>query len=190
MYSIFLFSMVNMLVEIPYVILGSLSFTLPFFYIVGFQNEGNAVVKFFWYWLFQFLFNLVFVYFGQFYAYFVPNEALAQVFMGLNGTVTTIFCGFMILPQDFPPFWIFMYYINPLVYALEGLNMTQFYNDNTPVTVVQGAPTVTAENFVNLFYTEFSYSHVGLDVMALFIFMFFLRVGTYVCMRYLRHEKR
>jgi hypothetical protein len=39
---------------------------------------GNAVVKFFWYWLFQGLFNLTFVYFGQFYAYFVPNEALAQ----------------------------------------------------------------------------------------------------------------
>jgi hypothetical protein len=54
----------------------------------------------------------------------------------------------------------------------------------------QGAPTVTAEKFVNLFYTEFSYSHVGLDIMALFIFMFFLRVGTYVCMLLLRHEKR
>jgi hypothetical protein len=39
-------------VEIPYLILSSLCFTLPFFYIVGFQNVGHTSGKFGYYWLF------------------------------------------------------------------------------------------------------------------------------------------
>lgn len=61
----------------PYIIVASVTFTLPFFYIVGF-NVGNVTVKFFWYWLFQGLLNFVFVYFGQFFAFLVPSPNVAQ----------------------------------------------------------------------------------------------------------------
>ena len=78
MYSIILYSLVYFLVEIPYVTLASLSFTLPFFFIVGFQNAGNETAKFFWYWLFQGLFTFVMVYFGQLFAALCPSPQSAQ----------------------------------------------------------------------------------------------------------------
>lgn len=78
MYSVILYSFVYFLVEVPYITLASLSFTLPFFYIVGFQHVGNATVKFFWYWLFQGLFTFVMVYFGQLFAALVPTPQSAQ----------------------------------------------------------------------------------------------------------------
>ena len=78
MYSVILYSIVYFLVEIPYVTLASLSFTLPFFYIVGFQHVGNATAKFFWYWLFQGLFTFVMVYFGQLFAALCPSQQSAQ----------------------------------------------------------------------------------------------------------------
>ena len=58
--------------------LASLSFTLPFFFIVGFQHVGNQTVKFFWYWLFQGLLTFVMVYFGQFFAALCPSPQSAQ----------------------------------------------------------------------------------------------------------------
>jgi ABC-type multidrug transport system ATPase subunit len=78
MYSIILYSLVYFLVEIPYVTLASLSFTLPFFFIVGFQHVGNVTAKFFWYWLFQGLFTFVMVYFGQLFAALCPSPQSAQ----------------------------------------------------------------------------------------------------------------
>jgi ABC-type multidrug transport system permease subunit len=65
------------LVEIPYLIVSSLFFTLPFFYIIGFENTGNVTVKFFWYWLFQGLYLAVLVYFGQLYAALYPTQQVA-----------------------------------------------------------------------------------------------------------------
>lgn len=64
--------------------------------------------------------------------------------------------------------------------------MTQFYHDNNPVKVPTGGPDTTATIYINGYYTEMSYSHVGLDVMALLIFCLFLRFvdafdGIFIC---------
>jgi hypothetical protein len=59
-------------------LLSSLSFTLPFFYIVGFNHVGNATEKFFWYWLFIFMFQATMCFIGEFYVALTPNEATTQ----------------------------------------------------------------------------------------------------------------
>lgn len=61
------------LLQLPYLILSSLSFVLPFFYIVGFDNVGNVTDKFFWYWLFHCLTMSTFVYLAQFFSYLMPT---------------------------------------------------------------------------------------------------------------------
>ena len=80
----------------------------------------------------------------------------------------------MIRAESFPTFWIFMYWLNPLHYALEGLNMTQFHNDHTVITTLSGQ-TTTAEIFINEFFSTWSYNHRWLDVMALILFIVSLR---------------
>jgi ABC-type multidrug transport system permease subunit len=67
--------------------------------------------------------------------------------MGLLSTIFSLFAGFMIKPEDFPPFWIFVYYLDPLHYALEGLNTTQFYGDSTPI-ITRFGRTMTAEEYI------------------------------------------
>lgn len=63
MYSVAIFTSTQYLIEIPYLLLASLSFTLPFFFIVGFDNIGNVTEKFFWYWFFNFLLQSVMLFF-------------------------------------------------------------------------------------------------------------------------------
>jgi hypothetical protein len=64
--------------QIPYLILSALSFVLPFFYIVGFDNVGNVTAKFLWYWLFHGLYMAVLVYMGQFFAALMPTPPAAD----------------------------------------------------------------------------------------------------------------
>lgn len=78
MYSVWVYTLTLVLIEIPYLLLASLSFTLPFFYIVGFDNVGDKIGKFFWYWFFHFLWQGTMMSLGSFYVALTPNEATTQ----------------------------------------------------------------------------------------------------------------
>jgi ABC-type multidrug transport system permease subunit len=132
---------------------------------------------------------MVFVYTGQLLAVLVPDEAAATgllhtilnlnsffciVLGGLNAGITSNFCGFMIKSQDFPAFWIFMYWLNPLHYGMAGVVVTQFHNDQTKLTMFDGTIT-TAEIFIGEYYSGWKYEHRGLYVMALLIFVAVIR---------------
>ena len=89
---------------------------------------------------------------------------------GLFNTMNGLFSGYLIQEQNYPTFWLFMYWLNPLHYTLEGLIMTQFHDDTTPVTTLVGQ-TVTAEYYIDeVQFSTWSYSHVGYDVLALCFF--------------------
>ena len=95
----------------------------------------------------------------------------------------------MIRMQDFPTFWLFLYWLNPLHYALEGLFTTQFHNDDTKIVTVTGIPT-TAEKFMASYYEDWKYENRFWDLIALLLFIAALRIGTLLSYTYLRHQKR
>lgn len=78
MYQVWIYSLTTVIVEIPYVLVTSLAFTLPFFYIVGFDNIGNKTEKFFWYWFFQCAYQFTMMNIGQFYVALAPTESATQ----------------------------------------------------------------------------------------------------------------
>lgn len=86
----------------------------------------------------------------------------------------SLFCGFMIPPEDIPSFWTFIYWLNPLHYALEGVYVTQFHNDNTIITLFNGRKT-TAEDFVFSFFSSWDYENRIIDFIVLLIFILALR---------------
>eukprot|EP00981_Chlorochromonas_danica_P010362 scaffold3153_cov253-Ochromonas_danica.AAC.3 len=182
MYSIFLYSAAQFFTEIPYLILGALSLSLPFFYIVGFNNVGPVTQKFFWFWFFNFLLEATMLFMGVFFVYLAPNESTCQVFTGLTNTVLGLFCGFLITEEAFPQFWTFMYWLDPLHYGLEGLFVTMFHDDTTKITSSDGTK-MTAQYYINHeAFTTWKYGHVGLDVMALLLMAGAAVVGSYLCL--------
>jgi hypothetical protein len=82
------------------------------------------------------------------------------------------------------------YWLDPLHYVVEGLVVTQFHADHSPVTVIGTAQTVTANTFITGFYPDWQYKSRGFDIMALCLFIIAFRVGTYLCLEYVRHDKR
>ena len=92
--------------------------------------------------------------------------------VGLFNSIFGLFCGFLIAEQNFPTFWLFMYWLNPLHYALEGLIMSQFHEDTTPIKTLNG-DIMTAEDYVNnVQFSSWSYDNRGYDVLALCLFIF------------------
>jgi hypothetical protein len=192
-YAISLHTLAATLVELPYLLLSSLLFVIPFFFIVGFDNIGSVAEKFFFYWLFQGLYMCTLVFIGQFYSALMPTEASSQIISGMTSTFLTLFCGFMIPSQSIPTFWLFVYWINPLHYALEGLLTTQFSGDDTLISqLTSGGDSgdVTAREYVSIVFENWSFDHRWYDVGALLLFIVSLRVGTYLASKYLRHDKR
>jgi ABC-type multidrug transport system permease subunit len=76
MYSPLLYVATNTLVEIPYILVSSLLFVIPFFFIIG-LDEGAVVQKLLWYWVFMSLLLCSLVFAGQFFAVLLPTEAAA-----------------------------------------------------------------------------------------------------------------
>jgi ABC-type multidrug transport system permease subunit len=90
-------------------------------------------------------------------------------------TFISLFCGFLIQPADFASFWLFMYWLDPMHYALEGLVVTQFHLDDSVITITGTEFTTTASSFVQTFYADWKYEHRGYAVMALLLFIVFFR---------------
>mmetsp|Transcript_6808 Transcript_6808/g.11284 ORF Transcript_6808/g.11284 Transcript_6808/m.11284 type:complete len:1439 (+) Transcript_6808:110-4426(+) len=187
MYSPFLYVLANTLVEIPYIILSSLLFVLPFFFLVD-LGVGDVTAKFIWYWVFTALMVCSLVFAGQFFAVLLRNEAAAMVIAGLFTTIQTLFSGFMVPAAEIPPYWLFLYYVNPLHYCLEGIIVTLFRNDDTSITLYDGEVT-TAERYISDFFSEWKYENRYFDVLALLLFIATFRVGTYLSLKYLTHQQ-
>ncbi len=78
-YSVFLYTIIQCLVEIPFIAAASLAFVLPFFYIVGMDQFGDtSPIKFFYYWLFSGLTLAFNVFYGQFLVAVMPDHSTAQ----------------------------------------------------------------------------------------------------------------
>lgn len=93
----------------------------------------------------------------------------------MMSTFITLFSGFLIQPSDFVEFWLFMYWLDPLHYVLEGLVTTQFNRDDTIIAITGTEFTNTASGFIKDFYGDWRYSHRGYDIMALVLFILAFR---------------
>lgn len=190
MYSVWMYALTLVLIEIPYLLVSSLAFVLPFFYIVGFDYLGDTTQRFFWYWFFNFLYQASMLFVSEFFTALTPNDQTAQVLAGLFNTLSGLFCGFLIAEQNFPTFWLFMYWLNNLHYNLEGLIMSQFKDDTTPIKTLNGE-VMTAEDYMTTEqFSTWSYGHIGYDVLGLGVYIAVAIAGMYLGLVYLRHDKR
>jgi len=81
----------------------------------------------------------------------------------------------MIKLKDYPDFWVFMYWLNPMHYALEGLVVTQYNRDSTLISITGTEQMVTANTYVADFYSDWRFSSRGFDILAMCLFIVFNR---------------
>ena len=94
LYDIKLYTLANTLVEIPYLIVSSILFLIPYFYIIKFDKNGITVDHFFFYWVFIGLHMSSIVFLGHLIASSVQNEGIGNI---CTGTIVIIMMMFMLL---------------------------------------------------------------------------------------------
>ncbi|RLN54610.1 hypothetical protein BBJ28_00021986, partial [Nothophytophthora sp. Chile5] len=195
------------LVEIPYCFLSNLLFTVVFYPMVGLEGFESGVI----FWVGCSLMTLMQVYLGQFFAYALPTEEVAQIFGLLFNGVFMLFMGFSPPAYAIPSGYTWLYTISPLKFPMSILvslcfsdcdelptwdNSTQTYSNvgsqlgcqpmaNSPVTV--GHITIKE-------YTEqyFGFEHdkiprnFGIEIGCIVLF----RIWALLALRFINHQKR
>lgn len=122
-YHPFAYAAALMLVEIPYNLVASFSFTIIFFNLVGFVSVDTPgyTATFCTYWMIYFLHLSMATYYGQFLAAWTPSVQVAQVLMAMINCVWQIMCGFLIPYPLMLPGLRWLYFACPLGWTIRNL---------------------------------------------------------------------
>ena len=109
--------------QLPLLCLEILAFGLPFYFIAGLAYEARA--------FFVYLAILVFYKFSLKMLYGVlvqtlPKKANVQGVGTFFYLLITLTGGFIIYPSAIPGYWKWLYYVNPMAWAMQGMASNQF----------------------------------------------------------------
>mmetsp|Transcript_11632 Transcript_11632/g.18665 ORF Transcript_11632/g.18665 Transcript_11632/m.18665 type:complete len:233 (-) Transcript_11632:232-930(-) len=121
-YSNSVYGLAVQLAELPFNLGAALWSWVIFYWMVGLSPEGDRVIYFILmalgaYWLMPAV--------GQLVALLSPNIGAAVGLGGLSMTLFQLTMGFLIPANKIPPWYIWMYWINPLRYIQQGLTVNQ-----------------------------------------------------------------
>lgn len=179
------------IVELPYLVVSCTIFSAVFYSIVGFQSNLICFLNF-WFFMFQWMSLTTFM--GQFLTCALPDQQTAQIAGILSMNISNTFAGFLQGPSDIPSAFQFFYWISPFHYVFEGILVTQFKGDTTPITLTN--PTsgfdfqVTMEQFLYMRFDAFDYEHRYTSYIVLIGFVLFFRIGTLYALTYINHLVR
>jgi len=106
-YRAFIYGIAIQIAELPYNLLSGLVSFVIFYFLVGLKNDGSRIFYFFLmslasYWLIPTL--------GQLLAFLSPNIGAAVGVGSVLMTLFTLTMGFLIPPNDIPPWYIWIYW--------------------------------------------------------------------------------
>lgn len=140
-YSWTVFMVANIFVELPWNTLMATLVFISFYYPTGmYRNaipEGQVVERGALMWMFNWLFLLFTSTFSTMIIAGVETAESGGNLGQLLFSLTLIFCGVLAGPSTLPRFWIFMYYLSPFSYLVEGLLATGLANTDVVCSSIE-----------------------------------------------------
>eukprot|EP00903_Cladosiphon_okamuranus_P018818 g17309.t1 len=118
-------------------VLCSIIFAPVVYFLVGLSSSNDGA-RFFTFMVIVTVANVNITQYFRFLASFMPNFTLAQGFAGLSVLFCVLFCGYLIPGEDIPPWWIWMFYINPLTWAFRAAVLNEFQSPEYDVCAIEG----------------------------------------------------
>nr|CAB3478166.1 unnamed protein product [Digitaria exilis] len=178
MYSAIPYALSQVVVEIPYVFVESVIYTLIVYSMMSFQWTP---AKFFWFFYISFLSFLYFTYYGMMSVALTPNPQVASIFAAAFYSLFNLFSGFIIPRSKIPVWWIWYYWICPVAWTVYGLIVSQ-YGDVEDLIKVPGQPDKQVRAFIKDFFgydTEFmgvvAGVLAGFTVLFAFIYVYCIK---------------
>lgn len=177
--------------EFPFILGASTIFVMLFYWVMGFAKEAD---RFFLFWLFFFLTQASYTFLGQMLSSLFRDTVTAQGFGGLISAFSSLFGGVLIRLSEIPSFWVFMYWVFPGHYFLEGLIMSQFDGDDRLIEASPGSPFFlelgcgtsvvevcegSIDVWIGTYFTDWSVDNVKWNVLYLLVLILVTRVITF-----------
>jgi len=117
---------------------------VAFYFLTGLDRTGERVVYFLLMALTAYWFSSST---GQLLSFLCPNMGAAAGLGSLLMTLFTLTMGFLITADKIPPWWIWIYLINPLRYMLQGMTVNEMGGGKV-IAVGTGNATITGDYFL------------------------------------------
>ncbi|PON89430.1 ABC type transporter protein [Trema orientale] len=123
MYSPFPYTFAQAIIEIPYVLVQAIIYSVIVYTMMGFEMN---LVKFLWYLFFSFFSLSYFTYYGMMTVAATPNYHIASIVSSAFYGIWNLFSGFVIPRTRIPIWWRWYYWACPVAWSLYGLVVSQY----------------------------------------------------------------
>ncbi|KAF9609018.1 hypothetical protein IFM89_012357 [Coptis chinensis] len=177
-YRISSYVIANGLVYLPFLLILSLLFSLPLYWLVGLNPNFMAFMFFvLLIWLIFYTANSVVVCFSALVPNFIIGNSLISGVMGSF----FLFSGYFISKNGMPKYWVFMHYISLFKYPFEGFLINEFSGAGKCFDYMFGACIVTGEDVLK--EAGFGEESRWRNVVIMVCFILFYRFISYVVLR-------
>ncbi|KAH9780878.1 ABC transporter G family member 40 [Citrus sinensis] len=167
MYSGMSYAFAQVMIEIPYVLVLSVVYSVIVYAMIGFEWTA---AKFFWYLFFMFFSLLYFTFYGMMTVAMTPNHNIAAIVSILFFGLWNVFSGFVIPRPRIPLWWRWYYWANPVAWTMYGLVASQFGDVEDKMESGE-----TVKQFVRSY---FDFKHEFLGVVAVVVAAFAVLFGV------------
>ncbi|XP_038722403.1 pleiotropic drug resistance protein 3-like isoform X1 [Tripterygium wilfordii] len=167
MYSSWAYSFAQVLVEVPYLFIQAVLYVIIAYPMIGYYWSAY---KIFWSFYGVFCTLLSFNYLGMLMVSLTPNPQVAAILSSFCYTMLNLFSGFIVPKPRIPKWWIWLYYLCPSSWALNGLLSSQYGDIEKEILVFGESKTVAA--FIEDYY-GFEHKFLGVVAAVLIIFPIF-----------------
>jgi ABC-type multidrug transport system ATPase subunit/ABC-type multidrug transport system permease subunit len=124
MYGYLAYSTAMTIVEIPYIFFALAFFIIPFYFMIGFVNDGSLFFK---YYLATYCQALVYSFLSQLWMALCPSQISSNIVNGFFMSLFFMFGGLFIRVSKMTEGWKWFYWIDPVPKTFIAAAMPQFY---------------------------------------------------------------
>ncbi|KAH9733931.1 hypothetical protein KPL71_017200 [Citrus sinensis] len=151
-------------VEIPYLLIQALAYVIISYPMIGYYGSAYKV---FWNFYVMFCTMMFYNYLGMLLVSLTPNFMIASILSTVFYTLFNLFSGFLITGPKIPNWWIWLYYMTPTSWALNGM-ITSQYGDIDKEIIVFGE-TKSLSSFLEDY---FGFHHDRLPITAVVLIFY------------------
>ncbi|KAK3441451.1 hypothetical protein EUGRSUZ_B01807, partial [Eucalyptus grandis] len=184
MYASLAFSLAQVVVEIPYILVQAISYVIITYPMIGYFGSAD---KIFWYFYVMFCSLLSFNYLGMLLVSLTPTFMVAAILQSAFYTNFHLFAGFLIPKPKIPKWWIWLYYVCPTSWALNGMLTSQYGDVDKEIEAFGENKTVAG-----FLKDYFGFHHDQLNVVGIVLiaFPFVLATLFAYCIGHLNYQRR
>ncbi|KAK4476765.1 hypothetical protein RD792_015925 [Penstemon davidsonii] len=184
MYAAWAYSAAQVTIEVPYLLVLSLAFTVITYPMIGYLWSANKVL---WYFYTMFCTLAYFTYQGMLLVSLTPSFPIAAILQSMFYAMYNLFAGFLIPKPQIPKWWIWFYYLSPTSWTMNGMLNSQYGDLDKEISVFGESKTVAA--FVRDFF-GFKYNELPLVAVMLLLYPILFALLFAYCIGKLNFQRR